>query len=98
MVRGLYSRVPLDKSKNRFLIRFQIKCSISENPELDYNPINLLQKVDCSYCIINRIRIVNVPFEIISNVTTNLIKKPIRSTSHFTRGPAANQALAFHLY
>jgi hypothetical protein len=41
MVRGLYSRVPLDKSKNRFLIRFQIKCSISQNPELDYNLINL---------------------------------------------------------
>jgi hypothetical protein len=38
--------------------RFQIiKCSISQNPDLDFNPINLLQEVDYSDGIINRIRI-----------------------------------------
>ena len=39
--------------KRDFFIRFQINCSISENPEMDYNPNNLPLEVDYSDSIIN---------------------------------------------
>jgi hypothetical protein len=57
---------------------------------------NLLQEVDCSDLIINQIRIVNVSFEIISDVTTYL--KAYAKYITFYEGAAASQALAFHLY
>lgn len=50
--------------KKDFLIKFQINCFISENPEIDYILNNPLLEVDYSDLIINQIRILAVPFAI----------------------------------